>query len=358
MKEKKALVIVGLLYSRYASQPALDVANLLSSLVASVEVIYYPSLSFESMIHSIQRWLRREFSLLNKILREKDMVDLLILHQMVGVFGSSASKIRRAKVLVYVGGSFDENLHQKSFTKKIAAFLEVLLWKLQLRLADLILIPEKELKKSAKLCGYSHKLKVAPTRMITFTSFGEREKRNIVGYVGRFETEKGVDKLPEIIRLTVDAKEILDLQWILIGEGTLRPFVENTVRELGLVNNVIFTGWVQNSETYLRKLKLLVLPSKTEGLPNVILEAMACGTPVLATPVGGIPNIIKDGENGFLLKSNDPRHIANQIVELLNQPALLEKVSKNAYEWVRENFSEEKTLESWRRILQELENSQ
>jgi glycosyltransferase involved in cell wall biosynthesis len=82
---------------------------------------------------------------------------------------------------------------------------------------------------------------------------------------------------------------------------------------------------------------------------------MACETPVLATPVGAIPDIIRDGETGFLLKSNDPKYIAEKIVDLLNKPELLEKVSKNAYKWVRENFSEEKTLESWRRILHEFE---
>ncbi|MHA1684988.1 MAG: glycosyltransferase, partial [Candidatus Heimdallarchaeaceae archaeon] len=75
-----------------------------------------------------------------------------------------------------------------------------------------------------------------------------------------------------------------------------------------------------------------------------MLEAMACSTPVLATPVGAIPDIIKDGETGFLLKSNDPEHIADRIVELLGKPKLLEKVSVNAYNYVRENFSYEKTL--------------
>jgi len=70
--------------------------------------------------------------------------------------------------------------------------------------------------------------------------------------------------------------------------------------------------------------------------PSVILEAMACGTLVLATPVGAILDIINDDKTGFLLKSNDPKHIADKIIELL------EKVSKNAYNYVRENFSYEK----------------
>jgi len=65
---------------------------------------------------------------------------------------------------------------------------------------------------------------------------------------------------------------------------------------------------------------------------------MACGTLVLATPVGAIPDVIKDNETGFLLKSNDPEHIAERIIELLNKPDLLEKVSVNAYNYVREKL--------------------
>jgi glycosyltransferase involved in cell wall biosynthesis len=68
-----------------------------------------------------------------------------------------------------------------------------------------------------------------------------------------------------------------------------------------------------------------------------------------------IPDVIKDGETGFLLKSNDPKHIADKIIELLSKPELLEKVSINAYDYVRENFSYEKTLESWRKIIREIE---
>jgi len=86
-----------------------------------------------------------------------------------------------------------------------------------------------------------------------------------------------------------------------------------------------------------------------------MFEAMACGTPVLATQVGAIPDIIKDNETGFLLKSNDPKHITERTVGLLNKPELLEEVSINAYNYVRANFSYEKTLQIWRKILKELE---
>jgi len=120
---------------------------------------------------------------------------------------------------------------------------------------------------------------------------------------------------------------------------------------------VRLTGWISYADiqNFLNEFKLLVLPSYTEGLPNIMLEAMASGTPVLATQVGVIPDIIKDNENGFLLRSNGPKHITERIVELLNKPELLEKVSINAYNYARAKFSYEKTLQIWRKILKELE---
>jgi glycosyltransferase involved in cell wall biosynthesis len=143
------------------------------------------------------------------------------------------------------------------------------------------------------------------------------------------------------------------------GEGNLTTQIKKLVKTEGISDCVKIMGWIphQDLPKYLNEMKILVLPSFTEGLPNIMLEAMACGTPVLATPVGAIPDVIKDGETGFLLRSNDPKHIAERIIELLNKPELLEKVSVNAYNFVRGNFSYEKTLESWRRIFSELESS-
>jgi glycosyltransferase involved in cell wall biosynthesis len=146
-----------------------------------------------------------------------------------------------------------------------------------------------------------------------------------------------------------------NVDFVLVGEGPLFSLVN---KKIGVFNGgqVKVLKWLPRHELplLLNKLRLLVLPSATEGLPNVVLEAMACATPVLATPVGAIPDIVKEGETGFLLKSNDPKHIAERIVELLNNPELLEKVSIKAYNYVRENFSFEKTLDAWRKILSKL----
>ena len=361
---KRALVISGLLYSKHVSKPGLDVAKTLSHLCKNnVKIILFPSFTFKSISRSLWQWLAREISLALKILKSQNKVDLVVIHQMVAVFACFLAKILRSKVIVYVGGSIYEGLHQRGLAK-IMALASILLWKIQLRLADMIVVPAKQLIQLSKLTTYTHKVRIAPTRIINTPPLEEINynkemfrNENIVGYVGRFEIEKGIEALPKIICLTCKVKKSVNLKWILIGDGSLRQRIENEIKKLGLTNIVQFTGWVKNPETYMAKMRLLILPSNTEGVPNVILEAMACGTPVLATPVGGIPNIIKDGETGFLLKSNDPKHIAKRIIELLNKPDLLKKVSINAYNYVRENFSYEKTLEAWRKILSELQSN-
>jgi len=226
-------------------------------------------------------------------------------------------------------------------------------------LADRIVVYSKRIAEENGLKRYSNKLCIAHEHFIDFSSFNLRKKiedrKNLVGYTGRLSEEKGCLNFVEAIPSLLETRK--DITFLIGGDGNLLSKIREYLKKMNLMSNVKMAGWIPHDKLpeYLNELKLLVLPSYTEGLPNIMLEAMACGTPVLATPVGAIPDIIKDGETGFLLKSNDPRHIANKIVELLNQPELLEKVSKNAYKLVRENFSEEKTLESWRRVLHEFE---
>jgi glycosyltransferase involved in cell wall biosynthesis len=178
---------------------------------------------------------------------------------------------------------------------------------------------------------------------------------NLVGYIGRLSAEKGILNFVEAIPLVLKKK--VDTHFIICGQGSLAYNIKKIIEATDLKANLKLAGWIPHKDVpqYLNELKLLVLPSFTEGLPNILLEAMACGTPVLATSLGAIPDIIKDGKTGFLLKSNDPEHIAERIVELLNKPELLEKVSTNAYNYIKKKFSYENASKAWQKILDELE---
>jgi glycosyltransferase involved in cell wall biosynthesis len=120
----------------------------------------------------------------------------------------------------------------------------------------------------------------------------------------------------------------------------------------GLTARVDLPGWISHEDLprYLNPLRLLVLPSYTEGLPNIMLEAMACGTPVLATPVGAIPDIIIDGKTGFIMESNSPECIAENVIRALNSSDL-DRIAEAGRRFVEENITFEKVVKNWKRIL-------
>ena len=104
---------------------------------------------------------------------------------------------------------------------------------------------------------------------------------------------------------------------------------------------------------YLNELKLLVLTSYTDGLPNIMLEEMACGTPVLATPVGAIPDMITDGETGFIMENNSPECIAENVMRALKHPDL-ERIVEDARALVEREFTYEAAVKRYRKILEGL----
>jgi len=265
-----------------------------------------------------------------------------------------ALKLLRKKVVLMLGGVGARALSIKK--DPLSKFMSLLV-SINLSMADKLIVYSHTLTQEANLAKYQRKIITAHEHFVDFTKFTVKKKideRNVVGYIGRLSEEKGILNLIEAMPLVL--KKTANACFIIWGEGSLADEAEQIIKSKGLEAHVELTGWITHEDVphSLNKLKLLVIPSFTEGLPNILLEAMACGTPILATPAGAIPDIIKDGKSGFLLKSNDPKHIAERTVELLDRPELLEKVSVNAYRYVRENFSYAKTLEAWRRIFSEL----
>jgi glycosyltransferase involved in cell wall biosynthesis len=97
---------------------------------------------------------------------------------------------------------------------------------------------------------------------------------------------------------------------------------------------------------YYSLMDVFVHPSLRDGMPNAVLEAMACGIPVIATPVGGVPDVIQDGKNGILTDINDPGILAAKMMDLLTDPDKRKTLGVNARESVLERFTPEKELEA------------
>lgn len=176
-----------------------------------------------------------------------------------------------------------------------------------------------------------------------------RERPYDLVYIGRFEREKGISKLA--YALTRLAEQRPDVRVQLIGDGSLRDEVEHILRDGDATEQVDLAGWVDHEEVpnHLAESRLLVLPSESEGVPKTILEAMACGTVPVATPVGGVPDVVTDYETGILLADNDPETIARTLDQALDRDDL-DRMATCGREYIRSTHSFEVTAERFQTI--------
>jgi len=225
-------------------------------------------------------------------------------------------------------------------------------------LADKIIVYSKSIIRGDSLERWAGKIVIAHQHFIDFNSFKIKKdyisRECIVGYIGRFSEEKGIMHLLHAIPDTVSKKP--DIRFLFIGDGPLKHTIRQYIQDNHLSDTIILHGWVSHDilPDCFNQMKLLIIPSDTEGLPNVMLEAMACGTPVLANPVGAIPDLIIEGKTGFIMENNSPEIIAQNLLRVLSEPDL-EKIAENGRGFIQENFSFEKTFENWKRVFSEIE---
>jgi len=226
-------------------------------------------------------------------------------------------------------------------------------------LSKLIMIDSESLIRELGLDGYKEKVRVGSSIFVDTNIFKFTEevnkRENLVGYIGRFSEEKGIinliDAIPKIL------EENQTVKFLIIGDGPLFLKVKKRIEGMGFSDRLFLLGWVpyEKIPDYLKEMKLLVLSSYIEGIPNIVLEAMACGTPILATPVGAIPDVIKDCETGFIMENNSPEFIAKNVIRALNYPDL-GRVVKNARALIEEKYTYEAAVERYRNILSGLQS--
>ena len=178
------------------------------------------------------------------------------------------------------------------------------------------------------------------------------ERDDVVGFLGRLDEEKGIRDLAEVARRLPDG-----VAFRFVGDGDLRSWLESKLADEIATGAVSITGWMSHDVVprELNDMKLLVLPSQpTEGLPTTILEALACGTPVLASSVSGVPDVIKEDETGFLIRSREPADLADCIESILGREDLPE-ISRRGRELVEREYSFEAACTRYREILQSLD---
>lgn len=157
----------------------------------------------------------------------------------------------------------------------------------------------------------------------------------VVTFVGRLSPEKGVETLVDVARLTLS--RTTDIVFLVVGDGAMRADIEGLARLFA--DRVFFVGAQQETSAFYQASDLLLLPSPMEGLPMVLLEAMAYGVPAIASNVGGIPEVISDGRNGFLTGPGNVEEIYQHIIQLRDDEPLRRAMTEQARATVANNFS-------------------
>jgi len=129
-----------------------------------------------------------------------------------------------------------------------------------------------------------------------------------------------------IAAAAIVSKEITDVSFVIVGGGHLQQELETMAAELGIAGKTTFTGMVTDPLQYVKNFSIGVITSETEGFCNAIIEYMACGVPVVATRVGGNPELLEDGVNGFFCQPGDYAKLADVIIRLLESPEIRQRI--------------------------------
>src|SRR5262249_12544645 len=174
----------------------------------------------------------------------------------------------------------------------------------------------------------------------------------LIGAVGRLAAEKAFDILIRSVRDLIDRG--LDVRLVIVGEGGEREKLERLVAELGLRARVFLPGWQSDVRGYFEAMDLFALSSVREGLPNVLLEAMALEVPVVATRVNGVPRLVQDGRNGLLVTAGDQHGLTTALHGVLTYAGLRDLLRRAGRRTVEGHYSFPTRIQKLKRIYDEL----
>lgn len=240
-------------------------------------------------------------------------------------------------------------------------------WRLALKYASAVTAISSYLRERAKRLGCRKEIEIIPNgvdvgkfetqdlkreiREEVRKNLGLTENNVALITVSRLVKKNGVE---DIIKSLKSLPE--DIKLVILGKGELERNLKLVVGNLGLEYRVVFRGFVPNNELpkYLKAGDIFIRPSLSEGMGNSFIEAMAANLPVIATPVGGIPDFLKDGETGLFCKVNDPKSIADEVTEYVNNPELTEKIIENARQMVKEKYDWDKIAPKMKKVFEDL----
>ncbi len=177
-------------------------------------------------------------------------------------------------------------------------------------------------------------------------------RTHIIGAAGRLSREKGFEVLVRAAELVL--RDQPSAGFVLFGEGPERVNLQKQINAAGLGQSFILAGFRADLDRFLPHFDLLALPSYTEGMPNIVLEAFAAGVPVAATAVGGTPEVVEDGVSGYLVPSGDAEALANRIGAALDDADELPDMGRRGRLCVQEKFGFTAQAEQYRDLFDQL----
>jgi len=213
---------------------------------------------------------------------------------------------------------------------------------------DVFISPSKFLKEKLKEMGFKHKIEYLPNFIYPEEFIPQYEnKEKSICYFGRLSYEKGIATL-------IKAMKGLDIKLKIIGDGPLKDSLKLKVKSDGM-ENVNFLGYKTGDElkNAIRNSMAVVLPSECyENNPRTVLEAFALGKPVIGARIGGIPELVKDGETGYTFEAGNVEDLRSKILMLTMAPNKIVQMGKNARRFVEEYFNSEKHYQELMKIYQ------
>lgn len=267
------------------------------------------------------------------------------------------AKLLKLRTITVATGTTSRLDMPSSYTIILSTINRVL-ERINFTLADRIVTESEAVTAFMNLGRYKRKIVVNGARYIDTLLFEKRksmrDRRYLAGYVGRLALGKGIMNFIKAIPLV--QRKHSDANFLVGGDGPLLQIVRGETESKAFSSKVEIPGWISHDKdlpSYLNELKLLVLASYSEGLPAIVQEAMACGVVVLATPVGGIPDLVKDGETGYILQDDSPECIARNVIRALEH-LNLEEMSQNARRLIEQEYAFHIISEKWKLMLVEL----
>jgi glycosyltransferase involved in cell wall biosynthesis len=177
-------------------------------------------------------------------------------------------------------------------------------------------------------------------------------------YVGRFNTFKNVETLVEAVG-RLSQMDVGEFELDLVGEGEQRPVLERMVSELGLTRRIHFVGWVARDRIvdHYRCADIFVTATTWEGMPNTVLEAMACGLPIVGTQASGLRELVRDGLNGYLVPIKDPNALAQALARLVDNGYERRRMGRQSRKLAEREFAWEYIAEQYVKVYEEVAGS-